>query len=622
MFGFTPHQQHISILLLLTTQSPSTSLRQIISWRNSWQQDTQQPLWSTQQSSSDSCSPQSTVERHINVNVACAPVDIQSTVDRKPIDVIENDDSNVSENTLEIKAVSTQTSIRLPRSERKAQERARKQRHRQPNQSDNVAIQKRLHNHHESYKSDNLLMALKRAQNNLDVDELQVIYQYLLQNNEHDASTNNWWGTVVSRLIIAALHLQCHDIASHALELRMQKVSILSRVPSESASLIRALLRTHNVSAAVTILDEELPLPNNAITVLPTAQVKELLLLRSSSLLLVASYHFAHGDAMQAISACEELSAMGPLVEQSGLVASDLNGLSWDRLIRDASHCESLRRRNRVTTSSTHFAETEAQSSLPCNVVYSALDAILYFPTKLNDQAYEALANSLVRRVVFVAGAVSVDNFPPSDRGEVAFIGRSNVGKSSLLNMVTNRKSLAFTSKTPGKTQQFNFFAVNDKVGREREIRYGDTVDTIKDLDSFYLVDLPGFGYAKVPDSVKEKWALLMNQYIATRPSLRVLFHLIDARHGPTEDDIAVMQKVKFTLPSHARYVVVLTKADKNTKRDSTTNAGAVSSKVLNAVNHAMQQNSLSGCAVLVTSAKNKLGRDSVWQYLRRAAES
>ena len=92
---------------------------------------------------------------------------------------------------------------------------------------------------------------------------------------------------------------------------------------------------------------------------------------------------------------------------------------------------------------------------------------------------------------------------------------------------LTNRKSLAFTSKTPGKTQQFNYFAVNDKPELARAIRYGDDVPGEKDGDSFYIVDLPGFGYAKVPQQQKQEWSDFMDEYLLKRSSEYTLFLLI-----------------------------------------------------------------------------------------------
>ena len=186
---------------------------------------------------------------------------------------------------------------------------------------------------------------------------------------------------------------------------------------------------------------------------------------------------------------------------------------------------------------------------------------------------------------------------------------------------VTNRKSLAYTSKTPGKTQQFNFFSVNDKPDREREIKYGDAISGEKDLDSFNIVDLPGFGFAKVPDHIRRDWSEFMSQYITTRKTLRVLFHLVDARHGPTEEDSKIMKLVGEILPKQVTYIVVLTKADKNVKGASKINGGKVTQTVMQKLRDTMNQYKVGKSPVILTSSETKLGRDDLWRYLRRAAE-
>ncbi|KAI2514106.1 50S ribosome-binding GTPase [Fragilaria crotonensis] len=209
-----------------------------------------------------------------------------------------------------------------------------------------------------------------------------------------------------------------------------------------------------------------------------------------------------------------------------------------------------------------------------------------------------------------------------SARGEAVFIGRSNVGKSSLVNMITNRKSLAYISKTPGKTQQFNFFAVNDKPEREREIKYGDVVPGEKDRDSFYLVDLPGFGFAKVPEKQRQEWSRFMTEYIATRKTLKVVFHLVDSRHGPTAEDARIMKEIGQILPKRVTYVVVLTKADKNVKGVTKKNEGKVAREVMDSLRQTMKEYQLSKAPVILTSAETKLGRDDLWRYLKLAAEA
>ncbi len=142
--------------------------------------------------------------------------------------------------------------------------------------------------------------------------------------------------------------------------------------------------------------------------------------------------------------------------------------------------------------------------------------------------------------VEFVKGVVSMRDLPGDDRAEVAFAGRSNVGKSSLINALTNRKGLARASAEPGRTREINYFEMGDK--------------------SLYLVDLPGFGYAKVSRTQAEAWMRLTRQYLRGRVSLRRVFLLIDARRGIMDPDREVMDLLD---ESAVVYQVVLTKCDK-----------------------------------------------------------
>lgn len=130
------------------------------------------------------------------------------------------------------------------------------------------------------------------------------------------------------------------------------------------------------------------------------------------------------------MSACAMLSELGPLVRKAALTGDQLE-MPWLRLIQGAAKCETSRR------AGTLKAEDETKEiDLPCNVVYSVLNAMTTFPSENDDLVYEAISNSLVRRVLFITGAVDMNGCPPADRGEAAFVGRSNVGKSSLVNMV------------------------------------------------------------------------------------------------------------------------------------------------------------------------------------------
>ena len=139
----------------------------------------------------------------------------------------------------------------------------------------------------------------------------------------------------------------------------------------------------------------------------------------------------------------------------------------------------------------------------------------------------------------FLKGVVAMSGLPPADRLEVCFAGRSNVGKSSLINAVTGRKALARASNTPGRTQEINFFTASD---------------------SHYLVDLPGYGYANAPLKVVEKWQRLLKQYLSGRQSLRRAFVLIDMRHGVKSVDEEIMSLLD---SAAVPFQCVMTKTDK-----------------------------------------------------------
>ncbi len=141
--------------------------------------------------------------------------------------------------------------------------------------------------------------------------------------------------------------------------------------------------------------------------------------------------------------------------------------------------------------------------------------------------------------VEFILGAARPEQFPPGRAPEVAFAGRSNVGKSSLLNRLTGRRRVARVSKTPGRTQQVNFFAVDDRL---------------------VLVDLPGYGFARVPLALRDSWRALVDDYLVRRDALRAVVVIVDARRGLEDDDVLLLD---FLEAHRIRAILVATKIDK-----------------------------------------------------------
>lgn len=155
----------------------------------------------------------------------------------------------------------------------------------------------------------------------------------------------------------------------------------------------------------------------------------------------------------------------------------------------------------------------------------------------------------------FLESAQSLADSPSPDLAEIAFLGRSNVGKSSLLNTLTNRKNLAKSSSTPGKTQLINYFEVTFKDNEEK-------------YNHARFVDLPGFGYAKVAKSIKKEWNKNLTAFLEQRPSLRIFVHLIDARHPELEIDKSVDEFLNYIKRGDQIILNAFTKIDKLKQND------------------------------------------------------
>ncbi|THH34458.1 YihA family ribosome biogenesis GTP-binding protein [Aliishimia ponticola] len=180
----------------------------------------------------------------------------------------------------------------------------------------------------------------------------------------------------------------------------------------------------------------------------------------------------------------------------------------------------------------------------------------------------------------FLKGVVAMSGLPDADRVEVCFAGRSNVGKSSLINALTGRKGLARASNTPGRTQEINFFTVGE---------------------AHYLVDLPGYGFANAPLDVVKKWQALLKQYLSGRQTLRRAFVLIDARHGVKTVDEEILSLLD---SSAVTFQVVLTKADKVKEKDR--------EKVLAQVRSALSKHPAAFPEIVLTSSEKGDGIDTL----------
>jgi GTP-binding protein len=184
----------------------------------------------------------------------------------------------------------------------------------------------------------------------------------------------------------------------------------------------------------------------------------------------------------------------------------------------------------------------------------------------------------------FVKSATKPSEYPKEGLPEIAFAGKSNVGKSSLINALVNRKNLAKTSADPGRTQVINFFRINNKIS---------------------FVDLPGYGYAKVPLEIRKKWKPMVETYLQTRKEIHLVIIILDARRGASSDDLALLDWLNYHgIPS----MLVLTKADKLSQMDR-----ARQKKILS------QTPILSGKGLIFFSALSGESKDEMWRMIRTA---
>jgi GTP-binding protein len=193
----------------------------------------------------------------------------------------------------------------------------------------------------------------------------------------------------------------------------------------------------------------------------------------------------------------------------------------------------------------------------------------------------------IIRSAKFVCSAVTPEQYPPDDLPEVAFAGRSNVGKSSLINKILNRKKLVRTSKTPGRTQLLNFFEINEL---------------------WRFVDLPGYGYAKVPVEVQKRWRPMVENYLATRVNLRGMVWLLDIRREVSKEDLTLWDWLQ---AQQVSVIIVITKADKLSKNKRNKQAASIAKSLGIKARELVQFSAISG-----------EGRDEIWQELLRILES
>ena len=189
----------------------------------------------------------------------------------------------------------------------------------------------------------------------------------------------------------------------------------------------------------------------------------------------------------------------------------------------------------------------------------------------------------IITSAEFIKSAVKPSQYPPADSSEIAFAGRSNVGKSSLINRLLNRRHLVKTSSTPGRTQLINFFSVNE---------------------TFTFVDLPGYGYAKVPQQIRKKWGPMVETYLSSRKTLKGVVVVMDIRRTPREEERDLINWLNYYRRSS---VLVLTKIDKLSKTKQNNQRKAVAESL-----------SLEDSELILFSAKSGFGKEMLWKAIEK----
>ena len=274
-------------------------------------------------------------------------------------------------------------------------------------------------------------------------------------------------------------------------------------------------------------------------------------------------------------------------------------------LLRDWVQAEASTSENCEPPSHIPFARAleACRRSKDLEAAYLVLDAFDASTCEDHNDLSREISSIFARSVRFIVGAVSSKQLPSTDVKEVAFVGRSNVGKSSLVNMFLGRTKAAYVSKKPGKTRQFNVFDVNSaSVDSRRASSVVEESSPWSPSGRFRLVDVPGSGYAKVSESYRDEWKVFLAEYLSTRDNLQAVCHLVDSRVGLQKTDLELFELIGES-GFAGDVIIVLTKVDKKSAR---------AAEVLAAVRQAAP-----AARVVSTSSKEGIGRAALWRALR-----